>query len=121
VEHSITIRPGIATIAAVVIPDAVAASWIFGRLQRNRPRARARRGAGAFALSAPLTLPFGYVFGELVGGYAEAAPRGGLIFAAIFGFLVSQWSLSPALLSVGRCIHPLAVCPSAKVIKNDHR
>jgi hypothetical protein len=56
---------------AVLIPDALAAWWIFRRLRADHSRNDARRAATAFAISALLALGVGYLIGELAGGYAE--------------------------------------------------
>jgi hypothetical protein len=56
---------------AVLVPDGLAAWWIFRRVRTNRSRNDACRAATAFAVSAPLALGVSYLLGELVGGYAE--------------------------------------------------
>jgi hypothetical protein len=56
---------------AVLVPDGLAAWWIFRRVRTDRSRNDGRRAATAFAVSAPVVLGVGYLLGELVGGYAE--------------------------------------------------
>jgi hypothetical protein len=103
VEHTITIRPHVRTTAAVV---ALATSWIFGRLPRNRPRADARRAAAVFTISAPVTL-IGHVFGEPVGGYSEATLGSRLIIPAILVFICLLMVIIRGAV-VSRGLHPSA-------------
>lgn len=62
---------GVGVVAVVLVPDCLAAWWIFRKLLTYCQRSDARRGAIGFAVSAPLALGLAYLLGPLVGGYAE--------------------------------------------------
>jgi len=96
----------IGTLLAVIVPDSLATWWIFRRLRTDRSRNDARRAATAFAVSAPVTLGFGSLLGELVGGYAEAWLGSWFILPAVVAFMfivmivvpsgVVMWALHPS-------------------------
>ncbi len=75
------------------------------KLLTDRPRNDARRGATAFAVSAPLALGVGYLLGELAGGYAEVILGRYFVLPAIMTFIiilmiflpsgVVMWALHP--------------------------
>jgi hypothetical protein len=93
-------------VMAVLVPDGLAAWWIFLQVRTDRSRNDARRAAAAFAASAPLALGVGYLLGELVGGYAEVVfghyfilPTVAAIIIALMIFIpngVVMWALHPS-------------------------
>lgn len=94
------------TVTLVVGPAALASWWLAWRLRTQHSATSTRRGARAFAFSAPITLAIGYAVGELVGGYAEAFLGSRLILPAILLFVavlmvtipgvVVHWALHPS-------------------------
>ena len=100
-----TLVAAIGLTLAVIVPDALAARWVLRKLLTDRPRNDARRGATAFAVSAPLALGVGYLLGELVGGYAEVILGRYFVLPAIMTFIiilmiflpsgVVMWALHP--------------------------
>jgi hypothetical protein len=80
----------------VVLPDALAAWWIFRKLLTDRPRNDARRGAIGFAVSAPLVLGIGNVPGTLIGGWAERLLGSRFIFPTVVAFVVTLMVFVPS-------------------------
>jgi hypothetical protein len=91
--------------AAVILPDAAATWWIFRRLQLDRARGDARRGATAFAVSAPVALAVSYPLSELVGGYTEGILRSRFILPAALGVVVLLMIIIPGAV-VAWSLHP---------------
>lgn len=95
----------IGAILIVIIPDALAAWWIFRRVRSNRSRDDARRAATAFAVSAPVVLAIGYPLGFLVGGYAEVILGGRFILPAVASFIIVLMIFAPSAV-VMWVLHP---------------
>jgi hypothetical protein len=95
----------IGAILIVIIPDALAAWWIFRRLNIRLSRSDARRAATAFAVSAPLVLGVGYLLGELVGGYAETILGSRFILPAVASFIIVLMIVLPSAV-VMWVLHP---------------
>jgi hypothetical protein len=55
----------------VLVPDGLGAWWLLRRFRTDYQRNDARRAVTAFAVSAPVALGVGYLFGEMAGVYAE--------------------------------------------------
>ncbi|MFZ1919224.1 MAG: hypothetical protein WAU58_16745 [Terriglobales bacterium] len=91
---------------AFFAPFFLAAWWIFRRLKSDYSRSDSRRGALAFAVTAPLVLGVGNLLGELVGGYVEVLlgsrfilPSIGALVIVLMIFLpagVVLWALHPS-------------------------
>jgi len=107
VWHTVAIRPGIGTVTAVVIPDALPTWWLFRRIRRDRSRSDARRAAAAFAVSALVALAIGYVVGGQVGAYAEVMVGRWSIIPAIVVFICALMLIIPSAV-VGWALRPSA-------------
>jgi ABC-type Co2+ transport system permease subunit len=91
---------------AVLLPDGLAAWWVFRKVRRYRSRKDSLRAAAAFAVSAPLVLAVGNLLSELIGGYAELLFGGRFVLPIVAAFLVVlmifvptsvvMWSLHPS-------------------------
>jgi hypothetical protein len=91
--------------AVVVAPDLLATWWLFRRLRVQHAVNEARRGATAFAVSAPLALGVGYPLGTLIGGYAELFLGRVFILPVIFIFLAALVIAIPGI-AVRLVLHP---------------
>jgi len=81
---------------AVIVPDALAAWWIFRKLLTDRPQNDARRGAIGFAVSAPLVLGIGNVLGMLIGGWAGRLLGSRFILPTLGAFVITLMVLVPS-------------------------
>ena len=86
--------PGL--ILVILLPDALAAWWVFRKLLADRVRNDARRGAIAFAVSAPLSLAIGNVFAVLVGGWTERLLGGRFILPTVVAFVITLMAFVPS-------------------------
>lgn len=102
-----TVSRGIELFAIIIVPDALATWWLLRRLWLHSTAHDARRGATAFAFTAPLTLSIGYVLGELVGGWTEVFLGRAFILPTVILFTAILMTTIPGLV-VTWAMHPAA-------------
>jgi len=78
---------------AVLIPDGLAAWWVFRKFRVDRSRHDALKITVAFAVSAPLVLGIGNLVGYVVGGYAEVFLGSSFILPAVAAVTITLMGL----------------------------
>jgi hypothetical protein len=75
---------GIFVIAGALLPNGLAAWWIFRELQKQYARRESRAVATAFGIVTPLSLSVAIVLSQIPGAYAEVALGRRFILPAVF-------------------------------------
>jgi len=91
-----TVVATMGVILVVIVPDALAAWWVFRKLLANWAKGDARRGATAFAVCAPLVLAIGNVLATLIGAWAEKLMGGRFILPTVVAFVIALMTFVPS-------------------------
>jgi hypothetical protein len=75
---------GILVIAGALLPNGLAAWWMFRELQKQYSRRESRAVATAFGIVTPLSLAVAIVLSQIPGAYAEVALGRRFILPAVF-------------------------------------